>query len=88
MKQYFQKTFTMRSATSDCHPDFFFSVAFSRPVRRNSLNATGSVHRIHFLKCAKAHTFSRAHTAHSVAQVKVGSASFIVIPHAHSHFVF
>ena len=31
------------------------------------------------------HTFSRDHTAHSVAQDKVVSASFIVIPHAHSH---
>ena len=31
------------------------------------------------------HTFSLAHTAHSVAQDKVVSASFIVIPHAHSH---
>ena len=30
--------------------------------------------------------FSWAHTAHSVAQDKIVSASFIVIPHAHSQF--
>ena len=34
------------------------------------------------------HTFSREHmTAHSMAQDQVVSASFIVIPHAHSHLV-
>ena len=33
------------------------------------------------------HTFSSAHTAHSVAQDKVVSASFIVIAHAPSHLV-
>ena len=83
---YFKKTFTKRSATSDRHPEFcFWSVAFLRPVRRNSLNATGCVHKIHFLERATAHFFSWAHTAHSVAQDKVVSASFIVIPHAHSH---
>ena len=75
-----QETFTIRSATPDRHPMFFWRlVAFSRPVRRNSLNATGSVNRIHFLERAQ-NTLSWAHTAHSVAQDKVVSASFIVHP--------
>ena len=43
------------------------------------------VHRLHFLERATAHSFSWAHTAHSVAQDKVVSVSFIVIPRAHSH---
>ena len=45
------------------------------------------VHIIHFLVRATAHLFSWAHTAHSVAQDKVVSASFTVIPRAHSHLV-
>ena len=53
-----------------------------RPIPGTTMN----VHRIHFLERAQ-FFFSRAHTAHSVAQDKVVSASFIVIPHAHSHFV-
>ena len=64
---------------------FFLFVASSRPARRNSLNATEGVHRTHFLERATVHFFSWAHTAHSVAQDKVVSASFIVIPHAHCH---
>ena len=65
----------------------FFLVAFLRPVRRNSLNATGSVHRIHFQERAQ-HIFSREHmTAHSVAQVVrcEKSASFIL---PRTHLVF
>ena len=81
-----KKTFTIRSATSDRHAGFFlFLVAFSRPARRNSLNATGGVPRVDFLERATVHFLSKAHTAHSVAQDKVVSASFTVIPHAHSH---
>ena len=57
----------------------FILVAFSRPVRRNSLNATEGVHRIHFLWRAQ-HTLSREHmTAHSLAQDQVGKCKNVIV---------
>ena len=87
MMQYFQKSFTIRSATSDRHPEFVLSCVFAssqtQPTERD-----GEVVTEYLLERAMAHSFSTAHTAHYVAQVRVVSASFMVIPHAHSHFVF
>ena len=51
-----QKFLSTRTKRSDRLPDFLN--CFSRPVRRNSLNATGSVHRTPTLTFAQ-HTFSR-----------------------------
>ena len=67
-KKSSQQLFSTRPTRSERHPVFFLLVASLRAVRRNSLNATVSVHRIHFLERAQ-HSFSREHmTAHSVAQ--------------------
>ena len=52
-----QKFLSTRTKRSDRLPDFLN--CFSHPVRRNSLNATGSVHRTPNLTRAQ-HTFSRA----------------------------
>ena len=81
---YFKKTFTIRSATSDRHPDFFeircvFASSQTQLTERDGVctqnTLPGACHSTLFL----------VSTHCAVAQDKVVSASFTVIPHSHPH---
>ena len=71
-----QKLLSTRIKRPDLHPDLFIFCCVSRPVRRNSLNATG-VYTEHLTGRAHTHNFSRANTtAHHPHISKCGHTTF------------